>query len=238
MSRYKSESRASSSVRSYVCSRESLSTNVRGSLRHARAETTQPGAGSLPLRRRMDDEEEDMSRPISQLWGTPFRDVKYEDRTTQIAAGQALAAVTAAVPTSQSHNNNSIAINTLPCSLFRQPRIPFHGNAGLRSHFPAQFEPMEDRGERQIEEEEEEEGRGEEGDGMAEEPEEQAGVSVEAQIGRKLREIGDKFQQDHVELFMRHQRQNLPAWMRLTMAVFGFLFPREALFPRLRGEQR
>lgn len=38
--------------------------------------------------------------------------------------------------------------------------------------------------------------------------------------------------------FMRHQRQHLPAWMRLTMAVFGFLFPREALFPRLRGEQR
>lgn len=38
--------------------------------------------------------------------------------------------------------------------------------------------------------------------------------------------------------FMRHQIQNLPAWMRLTMALFGFLFPREALFPRLRGEQR
>ncbi|XP_070843645.1 BCL2 modifying factor 2 [Chaetodon trifascialis] len=181
----------------------------------------------------MDDEEEDMSRPISQLWGTPFRDVKYEDRATQIAAGQAHAVV----PTSQSHNNNSIGINTLPCGLYRQPRIPFHGNAGLRSHFPAQFEPMEDRGEIQIEEEEEE-GRGEEGDRMAEGPEEQAGVSVEVQIGRKLREIGDKFQQDHVELLMRHQRQNLPAWMRLTMALFGFLFPREALFPRLRGEQR
>lgn len=73
------------------------------------------------------------------------------------------------------------------------------GNAGLRSHFPAQFEPMEDRGERQIEEEEEED-RGEEDDRMAEGPAEQAGVSVEAQIGRKLREIGDKFQQDHVEL--------------------------------------
>ncbi|XP_041814541.1 BCL2 modifying factor 2 isoform X1 [Chelmon rostratus] len=189
--------------------------------------------GSLPLRRRMDDEEEDMSRPISQLWGTPFRDVKYEDRATQIAAGQAIAVV----PTSQSHNNNSIGINTLPCGLYRQPRIPFHGNAGLRSHFPAQFEPMEDRGEIQIEEEEEE-GRGEEDDRMAEGPEEQAGVSVEVQIGRKLREIGDKFQQDHVELLMRHQRQNLPAWMRLTMALFGFLFPREALFPRLRGEQR
>ncbi|XP_056219280.1 BCL2 modifying factor 2 isoform X1 [Seriola aureovittata] len=193
--------------------------------------------GSLPLRRRMDDEEEDMSQPISHLWGTSFRDVKYEDRATPIAAGQALTAVTAAVPTSQSHNNNSISVNTLPCSLHWQPRIPFHGNAGLRSHFPAQFEPMEDRGERQIEEEEEE-GRGEEDDRMAERPEEQAGVSVEAQIGRKLREIGDKFQQDHVELFMRHQRQNLPAWMRLTMALFGFLFPRQALVPRLRGEQR
>ncbi|KAK1888889.1 Bcl-2-modifying factor [Dissostichus eleginoides] len=107
------------------------------------------------------------------------------------------------------HNNNSIGINSLPCGMHRQPRIPFHGNAGLRSHFPAQFEPMEDRGE-----------------------------SVEAQIGRKLREIGDKFHQDHVELFMRGQRQNLPAWMRLTMALFGFLFPREALFPRLRGAQR
>ncbi|XP_074471128.1 BCL2 modifying factor 2 [Sebastes fasciatus] len=188
----------------------------------------------------MDDEEEDMSRPISHVWGTPFRDVKYEDRATQIAAGQALAAVTAAVPTSHnSHNNNSICVNTLPCSLHWQPRIPFHGNAGLRSHFPAQFEPMEDRGERQIEEEEEEEGRGEEDDRMAERPEEQAGVSVEVQIGRKLREIGDKFHQDHVELFQRHQRQNLPAWMRLTMALFGFLFPREPLFPRLRGaEQR
>ncbi|XP_070705911.1 bcl-2-modifying factor-like [Pempheris klunzingeri] len=183
----------------------------------------------------MDDEEEDMSRPISHLWGTPFRDVKYEDRATQIVAGQALAAVTAAVPTPQSHHNNSIG--TLPCGLHPQPLIPFHGNAGLRSHFPAQFEPMEDRGERQIEEEEEE-GSGEEDDRMAERPVEQAGVSVEAQIGRKLREIGDKFHQDHVELFMRHQRQNLPAWMRLTMALFGFLFPREALFPRLRGAQR
>lgn len=186
----------------------------------------------------MDDEEEDMSRPISQLWGTPFRDVKYEDRATQIAAGQALTAVSAAVSTSQSYNNNSISVSSVPCSLPRQPRIPFLGNAGLRAHFPAQFEPMEDRGERQIEEEEEEEARGEQHGRMAERPEDQVGVSVEVQIGRKLREIGDKFQHDHVELFMRHQRQNLPIWMRLTMALFGFLFPRQALIPRLRGEQR
>lgn len=178
----------------------------------------------------MDDEEEDMSQPISQLWGSPFVGVKYEDRATQIAAGQAFAAVTAAMSTSQSHGNNSV--NTLPCSLQRQPCIPFHGFAGVRLHFPSHFEPMEDRGD--IEEEEDED-RGEDNDRVAERREE---LSVEVQIGRKLREIGDKFQQDHVELFMRHQRQNLPFWMRLTMTLFGFLFPREAAIPRLRGEQR
>ena len=72
------------------------------------------------------------------------------------------------------------------------------GNAGLRSHFPAQFEPMEDRGGRQIEEEEEDGGEG--NDRMAASPQEQAGVSVEVQIGRKLREIGDQFHQEHVEM--------------------------------------
>uniref|UniRef100_A0A3B3IHQ6 Uncharacterized protein n=1 Tax=Oryzias latipes TaxID=8090 RepID=A0A3B3IHQ6_ORYLA len=62
----------------------------------------------------------------------------------------------------------------------------FSGNAGLRSHFPAQFEPMEDRGGQEDE--------------VAERPEERPEVSVEVQIGRKLREIGDKFNQDHVEV--------------------------------------
>lgn len=66
-------------------------------------------------------------------------------------------------------------------------------------HFLAPFEPMEDWGERQLENEEEED-RGEGNDRMAERPEEQPGMSVEVQIGRKLREIGDKFNQDHVEL--------------------------------------
>lgn len=65
---------------------------------------------------------------------------------------------------------------------------------------------MEDRGQVEIEEEEEE-GRGREEDGRrAARPEEQAGLSVEAQIGRKLREIGDKFQQDHVELVRTEER--------------------------------
>lgn len=81
--------------------------------------------GALPLRRRMDDEEEDMSRPIPQLWQKPPMDVKYEDRAAQIAAGQALVAVTSAVATSQGHNNNSI--NTLPCSVRQQPHMPLNG---------------------------------------------------------------------------------------------------------------
>lgn len=75
------------------------------------------------------------------------------------------------------------------------------GNAGLRLHFPAPFERIEDRGAIEEEEEgQEEEGSGQEDDRLAEAPAEQAGLSVEVQIGRKLREIGDKFQQDHVEL--------------------------------------
>ncbi|XP_078798693.1 BCL2 modifying factor 2 [Oryzias latipes] len=177
----------------------------------------------------MDDEEDDMSRPVSQLWGTPFRDVKFQERAIQISAGEDVTAM----PASQ---ENSTDVPS--CSFRWQPRMPFHGNAGLRSHFPAQFEPMEDRGQRQIEEEEEEEeDRGQE-DEVAERPEERPEVSVEVQIGRKLREIGDKFNQDHVEVFMRHQRQNFPVWMRLTAALLGFLFPREALVPRLRGELR
>lgn len=94
------------------------------------------------------------------------------------------------------------------------------GNAGLRSHFPAQFEPMEDRGERQIEEEEEE-GRGQENDRVAEGPAEQAGVSVEAQIGRKLREIGDKFQQDHIELVSLPPKRCSGSWFPISKSQMG-----------------
>lgn len=82
--------------------------------------------GSLPLKRRMDDEEEDMSRPISQLWGTPFRDIKYEDQATQMAA-QALGVV----PTPPSHhNNNSIGSGRPTCGLHWQPHVPFQGEDG------------------------------------------------------------------------------------------------------------
>lgn len=79
-------------------------------------------------------------------------------------------------------------------SNFKKLNVFLVGFAGVRLHFPAHFEPVEDWGDI---EEEEDEGRGEDIDRAAERPEE---PSVEVQIGRKLREIGDKFQQDHVEL--------------------------------------
>lgn len=73
----------------------------------------------------MDDEEEDMSRPISQLWGTPFRDIKYEEQATQMA-GRALGVA----PTSQSHNNNSTGSSGPSCGLHWQPHVPFQGKEG------------------------------------------------------------------------------------------------------------
>ena len=67
------------------------------------------------------------------------------------------------------------------------------GNAGFRLHFPARFEPMDDRGERRREDEERRR--------MEERPEEErVEDSAEARIGRKLREIGDQFHQEHVQL--------------------------------------
>lgn len=67
----------------------------------------------------MDDEEEDMSRPISR-WGTPLGDVKSEERDLT-------------VPTSQSHNinNNGVGVNALSRTLHRPPRVPVHGELRL-----------------------------------------------------------------------------------------------------------
>ncbi|XP_061610896.1 uncharacterized protein LOC133468706 [Phyllopteryx taeniolatus] len=184
-------------------------------------ESAFPG-GNLPLRRLMDDEEEDTSRPTSQLRGTAFGDFKYEERAAQIASRRTAAVV--AVPASGSRMRR---------------RVPFHGNAALLLHLPAQFEPLEDRGARRAAAAEEERRRREEDDRLAERPgRRRAALSPETQIGQKLREIGDKFQQDHIDLFLGQQRQNLPVWMRLTVALFGFLFPRPPPVPRLRGEHR
>ncbi|KTG46754.1 hypothetical protein cypCar_00042481, partial [Cyprinus carpio] len=65
-------------------------------------------------------------------------------------------------------------------------------NAGFRSHFPALFEPVPDG----TQNTEEDEGRPEE-----KEDERDVGISVEIQIGRKLREMGDQFQLEHLQLW-------------------------------------
>lgn len=72
--------------------------------------------------------------------------------------------------------------------------VCFHleGNAGFRAHFPALFEPVPDAN---SEESEVEERRTEDKD-----DEHEAGTSVEVQIGRKLREMGDHFQREHLQL--------------------------------------
>lgn len=64
----------------------------------------------------MDDEEDDMSRPVSQLWGTPFRDVKFQERAIQITGGEDFPL--------QEH-----ATDVPSCSFRWQPRRPFHGEA-------------------------------------------------------------------------------------------------------------
>ncbi|KAL0967081.1 hypothetical protein UPYG_G00247560 [Umbra pygmaea] len=203
--------------------------------------------GRLPLKTLMDDEEEDMlsQRPISQCWGTPFRNLKMADP----ADSQDLSTQTSNGPNAlenRSDRNNFMGSNnnTIPCgSHGDQTSTPFHHNAGLRRHFPAEFEPLDDRGQGRSEEEQggrEDDQEEERRRRVEERPEEQQEEdSVEARIGRKLRKIGDQFHEDHVQLFLQHQRNVLPVWMRLTIALYGFLFNRGApAVPRLRGQER
>lgn len=68
------------------------------------------------------------------------------------------------------------------------------GNAGFRAHFPALFEPVPD-GASSSEESDVEDRRPEDKD-----DEREAGTSVEVQIGRKLREMGDRFQHEQLHL--------------------------------------
>ncbi|XP_065112433.1 BCL2 modifying factor 2 [Paramisgurnus dabryanus] len=96
-----------------------------------------------------------------------------------------------------------------------EPRALFHGNAGFRVHFPALFEPVPD-GAPRLEEGRVEERRPDDKD------EEN---SVEIQIGRKLREMGDGFQHEHLQLFTRHQRGQL-GLIQLVTTLYNFLFPR------------
>ncbi|XP_056125444.1 BCL2 modifying factor 2 [Rhinichthys klamathensis goyatoka] len=98
------------------------------------------------------------------------------------------------------------------------PRALFHGNAGFRAHFPALFEPVPD-GVQNVEEREADEARPEE-----KEDERDMGISVEIQIGRKLREMGDQFQQEHLQLFTHRGQLGL---FQLVTSIYNFLFPQE-----------
>ncbi|XP_016337419.1 BCL2 modifying factor 2 [Sinocyclocheilus anshuiensis] len=95
------------------------------------------------------------------------------------------------------------------------PRALFHGNAVFRSHFPALFEPVPDGTQ-----------NAEEDGGTPEEKEDErdVGISVEIQIGRKLREMGDQFQQEHLQLFTQRGQMGL---FQLVTTLYNFLFPQE-----------
>ncbi|KAK7151171.1 hypothetical protein R3I93_012186 [Phoxinus phoxinus] len=98
------------------------------------------------------------------------------------------------------------------------PRALFHGNAGFRAHFPALFEPVLD-GVQNVEGREADEGRAE-----GKEDERDVEISVEIQIGRKLREMGDQFQQEHLQLFTQRGQLGL---FQLVTSIYNFLFPQE-----------
>ena len=80
-----------------------------------------------------------------------------------------------------------------------------------RGERPARVEEEEElpRGQQEQEQEQEEDGGGEEDQGSAAGPAGRAAVSVEVEIGRKLRQIGDQFNQDHAEL-VSHPHSRVP----------------------------
>ncbi|CAL8312974.1 unnamed protein product [Lota lota] len=190
-----------------------------------------------PRWRRMDDEEEDMaSQPItSQHWGA----VAYRNFKPDEASGQHLPY--APGPALPRCGDGPLAIDRNAQHCDTQSFARSHGTSSPGPH----SEPMEDRGDRpalveeeqrgqeeQEEQQQEEEEEGGDDHGSAARPAERAAVSVEVEIGRKLRDIGDQLNHNHAEL--RRQREVLPVWMRLAAALLGLLFPREAMVPQLR----
>uniref|UniRef100_A0A3Q2XPJ6 Uncharacterized protein n=1 Tax=Hippocampus comes TaxID=109280 RepID=A0A3Q2XPJ6_HIPCM len=99
------------------------------------------------------------------------------------------------------------------------------GNATWRWHFPARLEPLEDRGARRAAAEEERRRRDGD-DRMAERPgrrqQAAAAASAEAQIGQKLREIGDKFQRDHLDVVSNPTARRVQFQRNHSAALFFF----------------
>ncbi|KAK0141425.1 hypothetical protein N1851_021564 [Merluccius polli] len=188
--------------------------------------------------RPMDDEEEDMAlQPIisQQHWGSaPYRDFKTDEVSGQHIpfAKQPLLRRHADGPLGIDLNPQHCGSRAQSCTLLHG-KSGLQSCPVTSSSCP-HSEPMEDRGERQalVEEEEEEaeeeereeqqqqqqeeqaedkeenDGGDEEDHGSAERPGERVGVSVEVEIGRRLREIGDQFDHDHAELVSLPNRRN------------------------------
>ncbi|KAL4656433.1 bcl-2-modifying factor isoform X1 [Arapaima gigas] len=155
----------------------------------------------------MEDEEDDVFPP-NMRWGSHFREIKHEDRSTQ-TPGPALV-----------HR-----FNMLPCGVPHEPRRLFYGNVGFRLHFPAQFERAGNP--EQVNEQ-----------GQRNRPEPHLRPNAEVRIGRKLQMIGDQFHQDQVQLYRRNQRNQRPVWWRLVLALYTLLFEREVVIWQQRGDQR
>ncbi|KAL7872617.1 hypothetical protein SRHO_G00076000 [Serrasalmus rhombeus] len=216
--------------------------------------------GRFPL---MEDEEEDLPLP-SHCCGRPLEDRATTNRATLIdnstpssggggrmpllqtiprcrATGSATAPPcgTAGPLHRPLHSTVGLGLVSSPTGSAEETRALLHsliffpeGDPGFAPHFPATSEPNLPAA-REEEQEQEEEG---EGRPEGKEEDAQEGMSVEVQIGRKLREIGDQFQQEHLETFMQYQRGQLPGWWRLATTLYNLLFPREAIGPR--GAQR
>ncbi|KAL1254089.1 hypothetical protein QQF64_016318 [Cirrhinus molitorella] len=179
---------------------------------------------------------ENRDRPREEQGQTANRHGRFEDRSTQTASFVLNSARDGDMAPFQGLERNASS----PCgavdartafgahcgtgglaSLTRAPGAPggpralFHGNAGFRPHFPALFEPVPDG----TQNAEEDQGRPEE-----KEDEHDIGTSVEVQIGRKLREMGDHFQQEHLQLFTQRGQMGL---FQLVTTLYNFLFLQE-----------
>uniref|UniRef100_A0A8C2BTF4 BCL2 modifying factor 2 n=1 Tax=Cyprinus carpio TaxID=7962 RepID=A0A8C2BTF4_CYPCA len=168
-----------------------------------------PHCCETPLRNKSS---ENRDGPRVEVGQTANRHGRFEDRSTQTArtvlnsardrdmapfqglardASSPCRSVDARTAFGANCGTGGLASLTIAPGAPEGPRALFHGNAGFRSHFPALFEPVPDG----TQNTEEDEGRPEE-----KEDERDVGISVEIQIGRKLREMGDQFQLEHLQL--------------------------------------
>uniref|UniRef100_A0A3B4CVQ0 Uncharacterized protein n=1 Tax=Pygocentrus nattereri TaxID=42514 RepID=A0A3B4CVQ0_PYGNA len=156
----------------------------------------------------MEDEEEDLPLP-SHCCGRPLEDrattnrATLSDNSTPSSGGGGRMPLLQTIPRCRATGSATAPPcgtagplhRPLPTGSAEETRALLHSDPGFAPHFPATSEPNLPAA-REEEQEQEEEG---EGRPEGKEEDAQEGMSVEVQIGRKLREIGDQFQQEHLE---------------------------------------